>query len=292
MKIGLVLEGGGMRGVYTAGVLDALINENYCADYLIGVSAGCTNGASYISWQKERGMRTNINYIDDKRYLSFSSYLKTGSLFGMDFLFYDIPERLDPFDYESCFASKCDYRVGVTNIETGKEEYYGKEALKKESRNIILRASVSLPIASPIVNIDGKKYLDGGIGDPIPIKKAYADGCEKVIVVLTRDRGYRKKASKGKWLFRLVYKKYPKLVKLLAERHILYNDTLEYIKEMEKENKAFVVAPDKPIEIDKFEKNKAKLFEVYKMGLADGKKVFDKYKEFLDTENHKKYKNI
>ena len=237
-------------------------------------------------------MRTTINDIDDKRYLSFSSYLKTGSLFGMDFLFYDIPERLDPFDYESCFASKCDYRVGVTNIETGKEEYYGKEALKKESRNIILRASVSLPIASPIVNIDGKKYLDGGIGDPIPIKKAYADGCEKVIVVLTRDRGYRKKASKGKWLFRLVYKKYPKLVKLLAERHILYNDTLEYIKEMEKENKAFVVAPDKPIEIDKFEKNKAKLFEVYKMGLADGKKVFDKYKEFLDTENHKKYKNI
>lgn len=288
MKIGLVLEGGGMRGVYTAGVLDALINENYCADYLIGVSAGCTNGASYISWQKERGMRTNINYIDDKRYLSFSSYLKTGSLFGMDFLFYDIPERLDPFDYESCFASKCDYRVGVTNIETGKEEYYGKEALKKENRNIVLRASVSLPVASPIVTIDGKKYLDGGIGDPIPIKKAYADGCEKVIVVLTRDRGYRKKASKGKWLFGLVYKKYPKLVKLLAERHILYNDTLEYIKEMEKENKAFVVAPDKPIEIDKFEKNKAKLFEVYKMGLADGKKVFDKYKEFLDTENHKK----
>lgn len=288
MKVGLVLEGGGMRGVYTAGVLDALINENYCADYLIGVSAGCTNGASYISWQKERGMRTNINYIDDKRYLSFSSYLKTGSLFGMDFLFYDIPERLDPFDYESCFASKCDYRVGVTNIETGKEEYYGKEALKKESRNIILRASVSLPIASPIVTIDGKKYLDGGIGDPIPIKKAYADGCEKVIVVLTRDRGYRKKASKGKWLFGLIYKKYPKLVKLLAERHILYNDTLEYIKEMEKENKAFVVAPDKPIEIDKFEKNKAKLFEAYKMGLADGKKVFDKYKEFLDTENHKK----
>ena len=113
MKIGLVLEGGGMRGVYTAGVLDALINKNYCADYLIGVSAGCTNGASYVSWQKERGMRTNINYIDDKRYLSLSSYLKTGSLFGMDFLFYDIPEKLDPFDYDSCFTSKCDYRVGI-----------------------------------------------------------------------------------------------------------------------------------------------------------------------------------
>ncbi len=288
MKVGLVLEGGGMRGVYTAGVLDALINQNYCADYLIGVSAGCTNGASYISWQKERGMRTNINYIDDKRYLSFSSYLKTGSLFGMDFLFYDIPEKLDPFDYDSCFKSKCDYRVGVTNIETGKEEYFGKEALKKEDRNIVLRASVSLPIASPIVEIKGKKYLDGGIGDPIPIRRAFEEGCDKVIVVLTRDRGYRKEASKGKLFFKLMYRKYPKLIELLCNRHERYNETLEYIQKMEKEGKAFVVAPEKPIEIDKFEKNKNKLFEVYKLGLADGTKVFEKYKEFLDVENHRK----
>lgn len=288
MKVGLVLEGGGMRGVYTAGVLDALINQNYCADYLIGVSAGCTNGASYISWQKERGMRTNINYIDDKRYLSFSSYLKTGSLFGMDFLFYDIPEKLDPFDYDSCFKSKCDYRVGVTNIETGKEEYFGKEALKKEDRNIVLRASVSLPIASPIVEIKGKKYLDGGIGDPIPIRRAFEEGCDKVIVVLTRDRGYKKGVSKGKLFFKLMYRKYPKLIELLCNRHERYNETLEYIQKMEKEGKAFVVAPEKPIEIDKFEKNKNKLFEVYKLGLADGTKVFEKYKEFLDVENHRK----
>lgn len=288
MKVGLVLEGGGMRGVYTAGVLDALINQNYCADYLIGVSAGCTNGASYISWQKERGMRTNINYIDDKRYLSFSSYLKTGSLFGMDFLFYDIPEKLDPFDYDSCFKSKCDYRVGVTNIETGKEEYFGKEALKKEDRNIVLRASVSLPIASPIVEIKGKKYLDGGIGDPIPIRRAFEEGCDKVIVVLTRDRGYRKGASKGKLFFKLMYRKYPKLIELLCNRHERYNETLEYIQKMEKEGKAFVVAPEKPIEIDKFEKNKNKLFEVYKLGLADGTKVFEKYRKFLDVENHRK----
>lgn len=288
MKVGLVLEGGGMRGVYTAGVLDALINQNYCADYLIGVSAGCTNGASYISWQKERGMRTNINYIDDKRYLSFSSYLKTGSLFGMDFLFYDIPEKLDPFDYDSCFKSKCDYRVGVTNIETGKEEYFGKEALKKEDRNIVLRASVSLPIASPIVEIKGKKYLDGGIGDPIPVRRAFEEECDKVIVVLTRDREYRKGASKGKLFFKLMYRKYPKLIELLCNRHERYNETLEYIQKMEKEGKAFVVAPEKPIEIDKFEKNKNKLFEVYKLGLADGTKVFEKYREFLDVENHRK----
>lgn len=288
MKIGLVLEGGGMRGVYTAGVLDALIKENYCADYLIGVSAGATNGASYISWQRERGKRTNINYIDDKKYLSFSNFIKTKSLFGLNFLLHDIPERLDPFDYESCFKSKCDYRVGVTNIETGKEEYFGKEALERKYKNIALRASISLPVASPIVEINGKKYLDGGIGDPIPIKKAYEDGCERVIVVLTRDRKYRKKFSKGYLLFKFIYRKYPKLVNLLLTRHNLYNETLSYIKKMEKENKAFVVAPEKPIEIDKFEKNKDKLLEAYKLGLADGKKVFEKYKEFLDTENHKK----
>ena len=206
----------------------------------------------------------------------------------MDFLFYDIPEKLDPFDYDSCFTSKCDYRVGITNIETGEEEYFGKEALRKEDRNIILRASTSLPIASPIVEINGKKYLDGGIGDPIPIKKAFEDGCDRVIVVLTRDRNYRKESTRGKLFFKLIYKKYPKLVELLCNRHERYNKVLEYIKEMEKEWKAFVVAPEKPIEIDKFEKNKEKLYEVYKLGLADGTKIFEKYKEFLDTENHRK----
>ena len=160
--------------------------------------------------------------------------------------------------------------------------------MRKEERNIILRASVSLPIASPIVEINGKKYLDGGIGDPIPIKKAFADGCEKVIVILTRDRSYRKKSTRGKIFFKMIYKKYPKLVKLLCNRHERYNAVLKYIKEMENKGKAFVVAPEKPIEIDKFEKNKDKLYEVYKLGLNDGTKIFEKYKEFLDVENHKK----
>lgn len=288
MKIGLVFEGGGMRGIYTVGVLDTLLNYNYLADYLIGVSAGASNGVSYISGQKERAKRTIINYIGDKRYLSISNYIKTGSLFGMDFLFKEIPEKLEIFDHDAFFRCKCDYRVGVTNVETGKEEYYGKEALVKEDKNILLQASASIPMAAPIVNYKGKKYLDGGTADPIPIKKAFEDGCDKVIVVLTRDRNYKKKPTPAKPIYSFVFRKYPKMVELLKMRHQIYNDTLDFIKEMEKEGKAFVIAPDKPIEIERFEKDKNRLLKIYSNAVRDTEKFWEKYKDELEAETHKR----
>ena len=288
MKIGLVFEGGGMRGIYTVGVLDTLLNYNYLADYLIGVSAGASNGVSYISGQKERAKRTIINYIADKRYLSISNYIKTGSLFGMDFLFKEIPEKLEIFDHDAFFRCKCDYRVGVTNVETGKEEYYGKEALVKEDKNILLQASASIPMAAPIVNYKGKKYLDGGTADPIPIKKAFEDGCDKVIVVLTRDRNYKKKPTPAKPIYSFVFRKYPKMVELLKMRHQIYNDTLDFIKEMEKEGKAFVIAPDKPIEIERFEKDKNRLLKIYSNAVRDTEKFWEKYKDELEAETHKR----
>lgn len=288
MKIGLVLEGGGMRGIYTVGVLDTLLNYNYLADYLIGVSAGASNGVSYISGQKDRAKRTIINYIGDKRYLSISNYIKTGSLFGMDFLFKEIPEKLEIFDHDAFFRCKCDYRVGVTNVETGKEEYYGKEALVKEDKNILLQASASIPMAAPIVNYKGKRYLDGGTADPIPIKKAFEDGCDKVIVVLTRDRNYKKKPTPAKPIYSFVFRKYPKMVELLKMRHQIYNDTLEFIKEMEREGKAFVIAPDKPIEIERFEKDKNRLLKIYSNAVRDTEKFWEKYKDELEAETHKR----
>ncbi|MCF2626140.1 patatin family protein [Fusobacterium perfoetens] len=288
MKIGLVLEGGGMRGIYTVGVLDTLLNYNYLADYLIGVSAGASNGVSYISGQKDRAKRTIINYIGDKRYLSISNYIKTGSLFGMDFLFKEIPEKLEIFDHDTFFRCKCDYRVGVTNVETGKEEYYGKEALVKEDKNILLQASASIPMAAPIVNYKGKKYLDGGTADPIPIKKAFEDGCDKVIVVLTRDRNYKKKPTPAKPIYSFVFRKYPKMVELLKMRHQIYNDTLDFIKEMEREGKAFVIAPDKPIEIERFEKDKNRLLKIYSNAVRDTEKFWEKYKDELEAETHKR----
>lgn len=288
MKIGLVLEGGGMRGIYTVGVLDTLLNYNYLADYLIGVSAGASNGVSYISGQKDRAKRTIINYIGDKRYLSISNYIKTGSLFGMDFLFKEIPEKLEIFDHDAFFRCKCDYRVGVTNVETGKEEYYGKEALVKEDKNILLQASASIPMAAPIVNYKGKKYLDGGTADPIPIKKAFEDGCDKVIVVLTRDRNYKKKPTPAKPIYSFVFRKYPKMVELLKMRHQIYNDTFDFIKEMEREGKAFVIAPDKPIEIERFEKDKNRLLKIYSNAVRDTEKFWEKYKDELEAETHKR----
>lgn len=277
-----------MRGIYTVGVLDTLLNYNYLADYLIGVSAGASNGVSYISGQKDRAKRTIINYIGDKRYLSISNYIKTGSLFGMDFLFKEIPEKLEIFDHDAFFRCKCDYRVGVTNVETGKEEYYGKEALVKEDKNILLQASASIPMAAPIVNYKGKKYLDGGTADPIPIKKAFEDGCDKVIVVLTRDRNYKKKPTPAKPIYSFVFRKYPKMVELLKMRHQIYNDTLDFIKEMEKEGKAFVIAPDKPIEIERFEKDKNRLLKIYSNAVRDTEKFWEKYKDELEAETHKR----
>ena len=206
----------------------------------------------------------------------------------MDFLFKEIPEKLEIFDHDAFFRCKCDYRVGVTNVETGKEEYYGKEALVKEDKNILLQASASIPMAAPIVNYKGKKYLDGGTADPIPIKKAFEDGCDKVIVVLTRDRNYKKKPTPAKPIYSFVFRKYPKMVELLKMRHQIYNDTLDFIKEMEKEGKAFVIAPDKPIEIERFEKDKNRLLKIYSNAVRDTEKFWEKYKDELEAETHKR----
>lgn len=172
-KFGLALEGGGMRGAYTLGVLDAFMDNELWADYVVGVSAGAGNGASYISRQRGRGYRLNTEYISDKRYISLSNYIKTKSFFGMDFIFREIPDELDLYDYDKMMEVPCEFVVGTTNVETGKPEYYTKDVLYHDLTAIV--ASSSLPIFSPIVEYDGKKLLDGGTSDPIPVKKALED---------------------------------------------------------------------------------------------------------------------
>lgn len=192
MKIGLVLEGGGMRGLYTAGVLDGLTDAHWLPDYVVGVSAGADNAASYLSGQRGRNFRINTDYLKDKRYLSVHNFLRTKSLFGMDFIFHEIPNKLDPFDYKAFASCPCAFEVGVTEVETGKTAFLGREPMEKGDFSA-LRASSSIPVFSPIVEIDGKKYLDGGTSDPIPVRRALEWGCDRVVVVLTRERGYRKK---------------------------------------------------------------------------------------------------
>lgn len=267
MKVGLVLEGGGMRAAYTVGVLDSLMDNNIIVDYGIGVSAGASNGVSYVSSQRGRGLRLTTNYIGDKRYLSFSNFLKTRSLFGMDFIFDEIPRVLDPFDYDSFLSSPCDFKVGATNVVTGKTEYFCKNDMRDNCT--VLRASSSLPIFSPMVEFKGQKYLDGGTSDPIPARKAIEDGCDKLIIVLTRERGYVKGAEKFRGLYKFMFRKYPNMVKVLDNRHNVYNESLKYISEIEKSGDAIIIAPDEPLGVDRFEKNKDKLQVVYDKGLED-----------------------
>lgn len=277
MKIGVVLEGGGMRGIYTVGVLDAFTKYNFMPDYLIGVSAGASNGVSYISRQKGRALRTNINYIGDKRYLSWSNYIKTGSLFGMDFLYEEIPQKLDPFDYESFFENPCDFKVGVTNAETGKAEFYGKDSLRDGAT--VLKASSSIPLVANPVNYRGNTYFDGGTAAPIPVGEALKDGCDKIIVVLTRDRNFIKPPLRCFPLVAWKMKEYPAMVDLLKRHHEVYRENQEEIRRLEKEGKAMVIAPAAPLQIDRFEKSRERLLAVYHQGLADGERFIKNFKK-------------
>lgn len=268
MKVGLVLEGGGMRGVYTVGVLDAMLEQQCYTDYVIGVSAGAANGVSYVSRQKGRALKTNLDFLGDKRYLSLSNYIRTKSLFGMDFIFNEIPDKLMPFDYEAFQASPCEFKVGVTNVLTGETEYFGKEAMNGECT--VLRASASIPLFSPVVDFRGKKYLDGATSDSIPVKKALADGCDKLIVVLTRERGFVKPPESFKAIYTRAFKKtYPEMINVLNNRHIMYNETLRFIEALEKEGRAIVIAPRASLGISRFEKKKEKLMGCYDLGKED-----------------------
>lgn len=274
MKTGIVCEGGGMRGVYTSGVLQAFMDNNFLADELVGVSAGASNGISYVSAQRERGLRTNIDYVGDKRYLSLRNYLKTGSLFGMDFIFEEIPDSLDPFDYEAFHASPCDYFAGATDVTTGKAVFFGKQDIVPGLA--VMKASCSIPFLAPIVEYNGGKYLDGGVAAPIPVEKAIADGCERLIIILTRGRGYKKKPQKLKTMTRLYYREYPAMAKALAMRHLIYNHTLEQISRLEKEGRAIVIAPSEPLTVDRFGQDKEKLLQAYNLGYKNGVSALSK----------------
>ncbi|WP_042347715.1 patatin-like phospholipase family protein [Bacillus massiliigorillae] len=279
-KVGLVLEGGGMRGLYTIGVLDWFLDQKITTDYVVGVSAGACHGVSYVSKQRGRSYRVNTNFLNDKRYVSFSNYIKTKSMFGMDFIFDEIPHKLELFDYDAFHASPCEYVTGVTDVSTGQPHYFGKEELDYDST--IIRASSSIPVFSPIVEYKGGKYLDGGTSDPIPVRKAIEDGCDKVIIVLTRERGYVKTPEKFRFVYKRMFKDYPEMIHLLDRRHEIYNETLGYISKLEKEGKALVIAPSSPITISRFEKNLDKLEDIYQMGLDDAKTAVAPLSEIIN----------
>lgn len=278
MSVGLVLEGGAMRGMYTAGVLDIFMDYNIPVDGIIGVSAGVLFGVNYPSKQRGRVIRYNKRFVKDPRYMGMKSFLTTGNIINKDFAYYTVPQKLDVFDQEAFEQSGIDFYATLTNVETGDAEYVKLHNLFDEME--VLRATAALPLVSKIVEIDGKKYLDGSIADSIPIDKIREMGYDKVIVVLTRPVEYRKKPSKP-IMYKLVYGKYPKFIERVVNRYKNYNDTVERIVDMESKKEIFVIRPSKMVDIKKMERDENKLQEMYNLGVSDCTGCIEELKTYL-----------
>ena len=280
MNTGLILEGGGMRGVYTAGVLDFFMEKDLYFKDCYAVSAGACHAISYFSKQRGRSIKVNLDYLHDKRYCSVNSLIKTGDMFGVDMIYNIIPNKLVLFDYDTYNKFDGNFYSVVTNCETGEAEYLRINDARKDIDAV--RASSSLPLLSRIVEINGKKYLDGGISDSIPIRKSIEDGHEKNVVVLTRDKSYRQEKSKLLPVFKIKYKKYPKFLKAVENRYRVYNETLDFIDEEKKKNKAFVIQPKYHVSIGRLEKDKEKLRALYKQGYNDARDCYDDLIKFIN----------
>lgn len=279
-QAGLVLEGGGMKGVYSSGVLEFFLDKGIEFSSCYGVSAGACSLCSFLSKQKGRAYHVTVDYLEDKNYCSVYSLLKTGDLFGADMCYYQIPEKLYPYDYETFDSYQGNFYSVVTNIETGEPEYIPIKDLKVDIEAI--RASASLPLVSRNVSINGKLYLDGGISDAIPLKRAMQDGNQKNVVIMTKETGYRRKPSSMLFLTRMRYKKYPKVYELMKERHTVYNETLDFIEEQVAAGNTFLIRPKTKSDVGRIEKDKEKLTALYEQGYQDASECYEDLIRFLE----------
>lgn len=277
-KTCLVLEGGAMRGIYTAGVIDALLETDIKIDAVIGVSAGALFGINLLSKQSGRALRYNLNYVGNKNYMGFYSLFTTGNVANEDFCFNKLVHELDPFDFDTYNKSKTKFYATVTNLETGKPEYIQIVDCEKDKE--YLRASGSMPLFSKIVTIGNNKYLDGAISDSIPVKKALDMGYDKVIVVTTQVDDYIKKPYKM-LPFNIAYRKYKNFLTKVKNRHILYNDTLKEVHRLRDNGKIFLVSPSKKVKISHLEKNKEIIKEQYNLGYNDFKESLKDLNKYL-----------
>ena len=282
MKTGLLLEGGAMRGLYTAGVLDTLMENSISIDGIIGVSAGALFGMNYKSKQPGRVLRYNKNYAADKDYMSFHSLLTTGNIVNKDFCFNKIVNELDPVDFDTYQRSKEDFYAVVTDIETGKAEYIEIDDLRNEEQMEYLRASGSMPFLSRPVCINGKRYLDGGIADSIPINKIMSMRYDKVIVILTRPENYKKKKT-NTLLPKIYYRRYPRLISAINNRYRVYNRQLEQVNALARERKIFAIRPSRLVNIKRIERNTDKIQEMYDLGREDAAKNLAAMAEYLNS---------
>ena len=279
---GLVLEGGGNRSIYTSGVLDAFIENNITFPYVIGVSAGSCNGASFLGKMLHRQHDIMLNYANDKRYMGTKYLLnpKKRCYFNLDFIMDEIPNKLVPFDYDTFAKFKGDVIATLTNINTGKTEYVPVSRYDRKFE--ILRATCALPLLFQPIIINGNEYLDGGITDSIPFKHAFDDGCDKCIVILTQARDYRKKADKTLEFSAKRYRKKPEFAKALLNRPQMYNKQLEDIKMLEEQGLVYVIAPNQSLGIGRTESNPEIIEKIYKQGESDLRKHLDKLRKFIE----------
>ncbi|MCM3568845.1 patatin family protein [Neobacillus mesonae] len=281
-QVGLVLEGGGMRGVYTGGVLEFFLENGLFFPYVIGVSAGACNAASYLSKQKGRNKVVTIDYASDPRYISWKNYFKNRQFFGMDFIFDEIPNKHVPYHYDEFYNSPSEFVVGTTDCVSGEPVYFNKQDYGQELLKV-LRASSSLPFIAPEVKFQDKMLLDGGISDPIPIKKAQRDGFEKNIIILTRNKGYKKRPSRFHFLASRKYPQYKGLLNALQNRYQIYNETIDYLEEEEKKGKVLIIRPVHPLTVGRMERNPQKLESLYYQGYEDAKQAMDKIHNYIHS---------
>ena len=280
MKNGLVLEGGAMRGLFTAGVIDVFMEKGIEFDRIVGVSAGACFGCNYKSGQPGRAIRYNTRFAKDKRYCSVRSLIRTGDMFGADFCYHEIPEKLDIFDTEHFAKSPVEFYVVCTDVETGKPVYRRCDKGVGDDLEWI-RASASMPLASRIVRIGERKLLDGGISDSIPLRFMEKTGIERNVVVLTQPRDYRKKPAKSTKLIRRVMRKYPAFVNAAADRYKMYNAELNYVREAESDGRALVIAPAEKLPVGHVEHDPDVMREVYRIGRNTASAMLGEVKQFL-----------
>lgn len=282
VKTGLVLEGGAMRGMFTAGVLDVMMEEGISFDGVVGVSAGAIFGYSYMSGQQGRSLRYNLAHCRNPEFCGFRSLLRTGDLYGAEFCYHTLPDKLDPYDWEAFRQNPTEFHIVCTDVTTGEAVYHlcGAEEDRRYAEMEWLRASASMPLVSRIVEVDGLRLLDGGVADSIPLQYFESIGYARNVVVLTQPDGYVKKKNRALPAARLALGRYPRLLATMARRHEVYNDTLRHIREAERRGAALVIAPESPLPIGRTEHDPEKIRAVYTLGRRAAEKRLEELKRF------------
>ena len=281
-KIGLVVEGGGMKCAYNAGILDVFLDHQITFDYCIGVSGGAGNVASFVAGQRGRNIRFFTEHIHSPQYFGVKSLLKTGNLFGLQYIYGDLTNTTgkDPLDFPAIMKNPAEYEVAATNAVTGEAEYFGKEDMKQDDYRPIM-ASSAIPAACRPVEINGVPYYDGGISDAIPVRRALEKGCDRIVVILSKQRDYVRKPQGMRFLYSTLCRKYPKIIEDIDRRHITYRENLQEVFDLEKKGKAFVFAPSEHVKVGTYSMDEKTERILYDLGVKDFSDQEEALKRFI-----------